>query len=79
MVCAINSLICVKKNEHFHYADRELGCMVRNKELRKEEMGMRWDLQMPGLPRKKTNNSTTPTKGLEIKKILEGTEIDLCN
>lgn len=75
MVCAINSLICAKKNEHFHYVDRELGHMVRDKELRKEEMEMRWDLQVPGLPQKKTNNATTPTKD---RKILEGTETDLC-
>jgi len=62
VVCAINSLICAKKKAHSHDADKELGCRVRSKELRREEMGMRSDLHMPELPLKKTNKSTTPTK-----------------
>lgn len=46
--------------------------MVRNKELRREEMGKRWGLHMPGLPLEKANNATTPTRHLEIKKNTSG-------
>lgn len=37
---------------------------------------MRWDLRMPGLPLKKDNNATEPTKDSEQEKtVSEGTEM----